>query len=193
MIEVKSDEVLRNSLTVEIPLLDGLGSTIEKIRVEYEWRPPRCDTFKIFGHTLVEFPKSVLPPNQPSKSGNYGFQTVNNKKKGKQSGSTNTGQRGFTKPTLGKKFIYQPKKPPPEPKKVDVNKKKAADVPSTSGTNIVTSNQFDALNMADTDDFGIPTKEVTLDVASGNTLEAKEDGSLKTATTSQKPLVSDPK
>ena len=40
--------------------------------MEYEWRPPRCDTCKIFGHALVECPKSVLPPNQPSKSGNDG-------------------------------------------------------------------------------------------------------------------------
>ena len=47
--------------------------------------------------------------------------------------------------------------------------------------------------MADTDEFGIPTQEVTLDMASVSTVEAKEPGSLKTATTSQKPLVSDPK
>ena len=88
---------------------------------------------------------------------------------------------------------YRPKAPPPEPKKVDVNRKMNADVPSTSGTKIATSNQFKALNMADTDDFGIPTKEVTLEVTSGSTEEATKDGSLKTATTSQEPLVSDPK
>jgi hypothetical protein len=38
---------------------------------------------------------------------------------------------------------------------VDVTKEKAADVPSTSGTNVTTFNQFDALNMDDTEDFGI--------------------------------------
>lgn len=99
---------------------------------------------------------------------------------------------GFTKPSVGKKMQYRPKAPPPEPKKMDANKKKNADVQSTSGAKIVTSNQFDALNMADTDDFGIPTKEVTLEVKSGSTEEAKKDGSLKTATTSQEPLVRDP-
>ena len=34
LIEVKSDEVLRDNLTIEIPLLDGSGSTIEKICVK---------------------------------------------------------------------------------------------------------------------------------------------------------------
>lgn len=46
MIEVKSDQVLRDILTIEIPLLDGSGSTTEKIRVEYEWKPPRCDKLR---------------------------------------------------------------------------------------------------------------------------------------------------
>lgn len=53
------------------------------------------------------------------------------------------------------------------------------------------SNQFDALNMDDTYDFGIPTKEVNKDVQSGSTMEAKEDVSLKTCNASQEPLVSD--
>ena len=74
---------------------------------------------------------------------------------------------------------------------MDVNRKKNDDVPSTSGTKIVTCNQFDALMMADTDEYGIPTKEVTLDVSSGRTEEAKQDESVKTATTSQEPLVRD--
>jgi hypothetical protein len=152
MIEVKSDEVLKDSLTVEIPLLDGTGSTIEKIRVEYEWKPPRCDKCKVFGHTLVECPKVVIPNAQPTMNASDGFQPVNNKKKGKQVAS-NSGRGGFT---VGKHFEYQPKKTLPESKKANVNKKKASDVASTSGTKITTSNQFDALNMDDTDGFGIP-------------------------------------
>ena len=62
LIEVKADEVLKESLTVEIPLLDGSGSTIEKDQVEYEWKPPRCDTCKLFGHTLDNYPKYVPAP-----------------------------------------------------------------------------------------------------------------------------------
>lgn len=89
MIEVKSDEVLRDSITVEIPLLVGTGSTIEKIRVEYEWKPPRCDKCKVFGHTLVDCPNCVPPTSQPTPNVNDGFQTVTSKKK-----SNNGGQSG---------------------------------------------------------------------------------------------------
>ncbi|GJU92885.1 zinc knuckle CX2CX4HX4C containing protein [Tanacetum coccineum] len=34
----------------------------ETIRVEYEWRPPRCDTCNIFGHFLDYCPKKVVSP-----------------------------------------------------------------------------------------------------------------------------------
>lgn len=204
MIEVKSDEVLKDSVTVEIPLIDGTGSTIEKIRVEYEWKPPRCDKCKVFGHTLVECPKVVIPTAQPTKNASDGFQTVSNKKKGKQVGS-NLGRGGFTKPVVGKHFEYQPKRTPPEPKKVDGTKKKASDVPSVSGTKISTSNQFAALNMDDTDAFGIPsndnnrdvdaghTREVTADESTkiGNTMEVNVDVSTTIGNASQDPLVSD--
>ena len=46
---------------------------------------------------------------------------------------------------------------------------------SMSGMKIATSNRFDALHMDDSDDFGIPTNEVTKDLNSGIPKEAKED------------------
>ena len=58
-------------------------------------------------------------------------------------------------------------------------------MPSTNGTKVATSNRFDALNMDDTDDFGVPTKEGDLDVASGSTMRTKVDGSLKIVNASQ--------
>jgi hypothetical protein len=67
----------------------------------------------------------------------------------------------------------------PELKKVDVTKKKATEVASTSGTKIPTSNPFDAPNMIDTDECGISTDIVTKDGAEldyGNTVKAKEVG-----------------
>jgi hypothetical protein len=203
MIDVKSEEVLRDCITVEIPLLDGTGSTIEKIRVEYEWKPPRCAKCKVFGHTFTDGPKFVPPTTQPKPSVNDGFQTVNNKNKSNSGGQSGPMKGGFTKPSVGKKMQYRPKVPPPEPKKVDANKKKTVDIPSTSGAKIVTSNQFNALNMDDTDGLGIPTKDVTMDMTSGSIEEAQrdvdagspmevnKDESVKTGTTSQVPLVSD--
>ena len=122
---------------------------------------------RVFGHNLVDCPKVVVLPAQPTKNVNDGFNTVNTKKKGKQVGSTNPGQGDFTKPVVGKQFHYQPKKTPPEPKKVVVTKKNASDVASISGTKITTSNQFDALNMDDTDGFGIPTNDTNKDVDAG--------------------------
>ena len=69
----KADQVLRESFTVEIPLLDGSGSTIEEVQVEYEWKPPRGDTCKLFGHTLENCPKFIPHPLQPTHKDNDGF------------------------------------------------------------------------------------------------------------------------
>lgn len=91
LIEVKADEVLRESLTVEIPLLDGSGPTIEKVWDEYKWKPPRCDTCKLFGHTLDNCPKFVPLPIQPTHKDNDGFQEVNHKHKGKNVSKKCTG------------------------------------------------------------------------------------------------------
>ncbi|GJX91382.1 hypothetical protein Tco_0344708 [Tanacetum coccineum] len=40
-----------------IPKLEGLGYIMEIVRVEYEWKPPRCDECKIFGHSCNNCPK----------------------------------------------------------------------------------------------------------------------------------------
>ncbi|GKB49326.1 zinc knuckle CX2CX4HX4C containing protein [Tanacetum coccineum] len=49
-IEVNSEADLLDIITISIPSLSGDGFTKETIRVEYDWRPPRCDIYKIFGH-----------------------------------------------------------------------------------------------------------------------------------------------
>ena len=73
---------------------------------------------------------------------------------------------------------------------MDTTKPYTADVTSTSGTKIVTSNQFDALYMDDTDAFGIPTNDTNKDVESGCNMEANEDESLNTGNASQDTHVS---
>ncbi|GJX55102.1 copia protein [Tanacetum coccineum] len=35
------------------------GYTISTIHVKYEWTPPRCSSYKFFGHVLEEFPKNI--------------------------------------------------------------------------------------------------------------------------------------
>nr|GEV88878.1 chaperonin CPN60-2, mitochondrial-like [Tanacetum cinerariifolium] len=50
LIEIKADEALKDSITMGISFPEGVGFTKEKIRIEHEWKPPRCEQCKIFGH-----------------------------------------------------------------------------------------------------------------------------------------------
>ncbi|GJV74901.1 zinc knuckle CX2CX4HX4C containing protein [Tanacetum coccineum] len=79
--EVKANEVLKDSITMGIPLPKGSGFSKETVRVEYEWKPSRCEQ--------------------------YGFQMVVNKCKIGKTCSTNTNRSGFT---VGK-ATWQPIKP----------------------------------------------------------------------------------
>ncbi|GJY10335.1 hypothetical protein Tco_0378520, partial [Tanacetum coccineum] len=47
---VSSESAVVDSLVVAIPLPVGSGHSLETLDVEYEWRPPRCATCKIFDH-----------------------------------------------------------------------------------------------------------------------------------------------
>ncbi|GJR42407.1 zinc knuckle CX2CX4HX4C containing protein [Tanacetum coccineum] len=59
LIEINANDVLKENLTIGVPLLDVLGFTIETVSIEYEWKPPRCDLCKIFGHVQDHCPKKV--------------------------------------------------------------------------------------------------------------------------------------
>ncbi|GJS09312.1 hypothetical protein Tco_0366108 [Tanacetum coccineum] len=50
------------------PLPNGKGYTLETIKIEYEWKPPRCEACKIFDHTNTHCPKKakVVIPNPPN-------------------------------------------------------------------------------------------------------------------------------
>nr|GEV54784.1 hypothetical protein [Tanacetum cinerariifolium] len=77
------------SITMGIPLLDGLGFSKEMVRVEYEWKPHRCDHCMIFGHVDDQCLKNAT--NIPTiDMTNDGFQVVVNKRKsGKTCSTTN--------------------------------------------------------------------------------------------------------
>ncbi|GJR44363.1 hypothetical protein Tco_1312466 [Tanacetum coccineum] len=80
LIEINVGDVLKESLIVGVPLIEGSGFTIETINIEYEWKPPRCDI--------------------------YGFQTVGKKKKKGKSKAYNGGQFGCNTPKLGRSGIW---------------------------------------------------------------------------------------
>ncbi|GJT54799.1 zinc knuckle CX2CX4HX4C containing protein [Tanacetum coccineum] len=64
---VNLEAELVNVVTIGIPSLSEDDFTKETIRVEYEWRPPRCDTCKIFGHVHDYCPKKVITGNSSKK------------------------------------------------------------------------------------------------------------------------------
>lgn len=80
LIEVNSETELKNSLVIGVPLLNGMGHTKETIRVEYEWKPPRCDTCKIFGHTCDQCPLKVNANPSVVATDADGFRTVSSKR-----------------------------------------------------------------------------------------------------------------
>ncbi|GJZ39140.1 zinc knuckle CX2CX4HX4C containing protein [Tanacetum coccineum] len=135
LIELNSEADLVDVVNVGIPSLNREGFTKETIRVEYEWRPPKFDICKIFGHT------------------NDGFQMVGKKKKRKgKSKFTNCGQ--FVGPSVKQNVRYEPKATTIAPKKGATNmgnSSKSSSTLKTTGTsskkdNIITSNSYSTLN-----------------------------------------------
>ncbi|GJW78373.1 RNA-directed DNA polymerase, eukaryota, reverse transcriptase zinc-binding domain protein [Tanacetum coccineum] len=60
MIELRADEELKDTIMVAMPKLVGEGFNICTIRVEYEWKSPRCSSCKVFGLVLNECPKKIV-------------------------------------------------------------------------------------------------------------------------------------
>nr|GEU36196.1 zinc knuckle CX2CX4HX4C [Tanacetum cinerariifolium] len=129
LIEINSEADLVDVVTIGIPSLTGDDFTKETIRIEYEWRPPRCDECKIFGHVYDHYPKKVVSSPIVTTSNvvaptiekfNDGFQTVGNKKKRKgKSKSTNSGH--FAGHSVKQTVRYEPKATPSAPKKGATN------------------------------------------------------------------------
>nr|GEW29591.1 hypothetical protein [Tanacetum cinerariifolium] len=100
-----------------IPDLDGPGYIKETIRVEYEWKPPRCPTCNIFRHTGKTCPKKVVidPGVNDNNASNDGFQKVVNKRRNNKGSSAGNKlpkgvlvSKGFQ---VGKDFAFKPKAP----------------------------------------------------------------------------------
>ncbi|GJR19371.1 hypothetical protein Tco_0967898 [Tanacetum coccineum] len=162
LIKVNSEADLVDVVSIGIPSLSGDGFTKETIRVEYEWRPPRCDICKIFGHVHDYFPQKVMNPPIVTTSNvatptvektNDGFQTMGKKKKMKgKSKSTNGGQ--ITGPLVKHNVRYEPKATTTAPKKGATymgNTSQSSSMLKTTGNsskrdNLSMSNSFSALN-----------------------------------------------
>ncbi|GJX47759.1 zinc knuckle CX2CX4HX4C containing protein [Tanacetum coccineum] len=167
LIKVNLEADLIDVVTISIPSLSRDGFTKETIRVEYEWRPPICDIYNIFGYVHDYYPKKVMNPPIVTTSNvatptvektNDGFQTVGKKKKRKgKSKSTNGGQ--FTGPLVKHNVRYEPKATTTAPKKRATyvgNTSQSSSMLKTTGNsskrdNLSMSNSFSALNNKEED------------------------------------------
>nr|GEV35054.1 hypothetical protein [Tanacetum cinerariifolium] len=136
LIKINANDVLNESLTMGVPLVDVSGFTIETISIKYEWKPPHCDLCKISGHVQDHFPKKVSASLT--------------KKKGK-SKSTNGGQ------SVKQTVRYKPKEITSVPKKrvfnlgnmskaMSKNQPPKVIVPSSKEDNITMSNSYVSLD-----------------------------------------------
>lgn len=61
MIEVSAKKALKECVIVDTPCLNDIGGFMKDIvKVEYEWKPPRCNQCKVFGHTNGTCPPKVV-------------------------------------------------------------------------------------------------------------------------------------
>ncbi|GJT05975.1 reverse transcriptase domain-containing protein [Tanacetum coccineum] len=74
------DRALKDTMVISIPNPIGNGVTMHTIKVEYEWKPPRCGTCLVFGHDDMQCPKRVMVDlRKQGGTSNDGFQTVQRK------------------------------------------------------------------------------------------------------------------
>ncbi|GJS92247.1 putative reverse transcriptase domain-containing protein [Tanacetum coccineum] len=59
MIELQVDVELKDNIVVAMPKITEEGYYTCSIRVEYELKPPRCASCKVFGHVQEEYPKNI--------------------------------------------------------------------------------------------------------------------------------------
>ncbi|GJT40405.1 zinc knuckle CX2CX4HX4C containing protein [Tanacetum coccineum] len=79
LVEVLAEEELMDSMVIAIPHNDGKGHSLATITIEYEWRPPRCATCKVFDHTDNKCPK-ITKVGVTSNVDSEGFVEVKKKK-----------------------------------------------------------------------------------------------------------------
>nr|GEV44060.1 hypothetical protein [Tanacetum cinerariifolium] len=58
-IELRADVELKDNIVAAMPRIKGEGYYTCNVRVEYEWKPPRCAFCKVFRHVHKECPKNI--------------------------------------------------------------------------------------------------------------------------------------
>ncbi|GKA23755.1 hypothetical protein Tco_0709788 [Tanacetum coccineum] len=134
LIDIRADQELNEEMVIAIPNVEDDGEVLHSVRVEYEWKPPRCGQ------------------GQTSGADNEGFIEVKRKK----SGGNNDDTKNFTV-LVKPKSQYRPKakqsfesSSPKTTPFVDTNKASISgynkESPSNKGNMFSFSNSFEALN-----------------------------------------------
>ncbi|GKD05540.1 retrotransposon protein, putative, ty1-copia subclass [Tanacetum coccineum] len=157
MIALRADLELKDNIVVAMPKITEEGHYTCNIRVEYEWKPPRCALCKVFGHNHEECPKNTC-----------GGETKNLKKTSQAPKGISVGPKVGFKPT--KEYRHVPKK---HTANSSGNKKKGVDF-----TNKVSdSNPFEVLNSVDNDvEMGTNEGTSNLDIIDGQAILVDEVG-----------------
>ncbi|GJS35027.1 retrotransposon protein, putative, ty1-copia subclass [Tanacetum coccineum] len=135
MIKLRADMELKDNIVVAMPKITRDGHYTCNVCVEYKWKPPRCSSCKVFGHSHEECPKNIC---------------AGEKKTVKKPSQTSRGV------PVGPKMGFKPHKEyRPVPKKSTASSsgnKKKGEEPTIEVSN---SNPFDVLNSVDNDvEFG---------------------------------------
>nr|GEU74239.1 hypothetical protein [Tanacetum cinerariifolium] len=121
-----------DNLVMAVPNIEGTRYTKETIRVEYEWKPPRCSMCLLFGHSLDDCPKAA--PNRVENRMDKGKPKTQYRPKAKQSTARTCNSPKMAHPTGTNKASIS-----------GYNKES----PINNGNVFSMSNSFEALNVDD--------------------------------------------
>ncbi|GJT06514.1 hypothetical protein Tco_0840976 [Tanacetum coccineum] len=65
MIELRADVELKDNIVMDMPKITREGHYTCNVHVEYDWKPPRCSSCKVFGHIHKECPKNTGAEYRP--------------------------------------------------------------------------------------------------------------------------------
>ncbi|XP_022030846.1 uncharacterized protein LOC110931776 [Helianthus annuus] len=99
LVEINAENELKSQVVVAIPKMDEEGFVKESIRIEYEWKPHRCDTCRIFGHN-----NSSCPSNPKDKA-----KQVTIDDEGYIMDRRKIAKHGFPQKKQKPRFVYKPK------------------------------------------------------------------------------------
>ncbi|KAK1419525.1 hypothetical protein QVD17_28699 [Tagetes erecta] len=146
MVDIDAIQDFKDNLSIAIPTGEEDGYVKEVMKVEYEWKPPRCATCEVFGHTDVNCPKKPKQvSNVPSKTDSEGFQEVKRKDKASY-------KHGFHVGKQKQKVEYRPVnrvESVPKSMKGSQDKMEGSLAKPNTGEGVVMSNSFSCLQTSE--------------------------------------------